>query len=52
MDNNEDIVLHELETIERNLCGDAPSERDVSEGDAGLSPSGLMSLSASGFLMA
>lgn len=52
MDNSEDIELHDLETIERDLSGDCASERDASEGDAVLSPSGIKSLSASGFMMA
>lgn len=50
MDNTEDIELHDLETIERDLSGDGASERDAS--DAISSPSGLMSLAASGFMMA
>jgi hypothetical protein len=51
MDNTEDIELHDLETIERHLSGDGASERDPREGDAVLLASGLMSLSASGFMM-
>ncbi len=54
MDNNEDIELHELETIERNLSGDIASERealDATSGYAILSPSGFMILSASGFMI-
>jgi hypothetical protein len=51
MDNTEDIELHDLETIERDLSGDWTPERDATEGDAVLSPSGLMSLSSSGFMM-
>lgn len=49
MDNTEDIDLHDLETIERDLSGE--SEHDASQGDAVLSASGLKSLSASGFMM-
>jgi hypothetical protein len=51
MDNTEDIELHDLQTIERDLSGDWASERDAKEGDAVSSTSGLMSLSATGFLM-
>jgi hypothetical protein len=51
MDNSEDIELHELETIERNLSGDAAAERDAAEGYAILSPSGFMILSPSGFMI-
>jgi hypothetical protein len=51
MDNTEDIELHDLETIERDLSGDCASEHEAREGDAALLPSGLKSLSASGFLM-
>ena len=51
MDNTEDIELHDLETIERDLSGECGSERDASEGDAVWSASGLKSLSASGFMM-
>jgi hypothetical protein len=40
MDNDEDIQLHELETIERNLESDQPPEHDA--------VSGFMVLSASG----
>lgn len=50
MDNSEDIELHELETIERNLS-DAGSERDATDGYAVLSASGFMVLSASGFMV-
>jgi hypothetical protein len=51
MDNTEDIELHELETIERNLNGEAPSEHEATEGYAILSPSGFMILSPSGFMI-
>jgi len=54
MYNNEDIELHELETIERNLSEDTTSEReplDATSGYAILSPSGFMILSASGFMI-
>jgi hypothetical protein len=51
MDNSEDIELHELETIERNLSSDVASEHDATDGYAVLSASGFMVLSASGFMV-
>ena len=54
MDISEDIELHELETIERNLSCDGAGERDAQHGTDGyavLSPSGFMVLSASGFMV-
>jgi len=52
MNNIEDIELHDLETIERDLSCDCASERDASENDTVVSPSSLMSLAVSGFMMA
>ena len=42
MDNNEDIELHELETIERNLSDDAGGERAATDGFMAPSASGFM----------
>jgi hypothetical protein len=50
MENTEDIELHELETIERNLSGEVASDQEA-EGYAILSPSGFMILSPSGFMI-
>lgn len=51
MDNDDDIELHELETIERNLSTEAMPERDATTGFEILSPSGFMILSPSGFMI-
>jgi hypothetical protein len=48
---NDDIELHELETIERNLSTEVAPERDAPTGFAILSPSGFMILSPSGFMI-
>ena len=48
---NDDIDLNELETIERNLSTEQPSEHEATEGYAVLSASGFMVLSASGFMV-
>lgn len=50
MENTEDIELHELETIERNLSGEVAPDNEA-EGYAILSPSGFMILSPSGFMI-
>jgi len=53
MNDCDDIDLHELETIERNLSGDAGERdsRDATSGYAILSASGFMILSASGLMI-
>jgi len=51
MENTEDIELHELETIERNLNRDATAEGDATPGYAIFSPSGFMIFSPSGFMI-
>jgi len=51
MDNDENIELHALETIERNLSVDATPERDVTSGFEVFSPSGFMVFSPSGFMV-
>jgi hypothetical protein len=52
MTDNDDIDLHELETIECNLSTEQPSGRDSSDGVASQSTSGFAMASASGFMMA
>ena len=52
MNDNDDIDLHELETIECNLSTEQPAERESSDGLASQSASGFMMASASGFMMA
>jgi hypothetical protein len=51
MDNDDDIQLHELETIEHNLESEQPPEQDAASGFMVLSASGFMVLSASGFMV-
>jgi hypothetical protein len=52
MDNTENIELHELETIERNLSGDVtPENNTTSDGFMVFSASGFMVFSASGFMV-
>ena len=51
MENDENIELHALETIERNLSVDATPERDVTSGFEVFSPSGFMVFSPSGFMV-
>jgi hypothetical protein len=48
---NDDIELHELETIERNLSTEIVPERDATTGFMMVSPSGFMMVSPSGFMM-
>lgn len=48
---NDDIELHELEIIERNLSTEVAPERDATTGFEILSPSGFMILSPSGFMI-
>jgi hypothetical protein len=52
MNNNDDIELYELETIECNLSAEQPAERESTDGLASQSASGFMMASASGFMMA
>jgi len=52
MNNNDDIDLYELETIERNLSVEQPAEREATDGIASQSANGFMMASASGFMMA
>jgi hypothetical protein len=48
---NDDIELHELETIERNLSTEVAPERDATTGFEVFSPSGFMVFSPSGFMV-
>ncbi|HYQ17364.1 MAG TPA: hypothetical protein VEQ58_16440 [Polyangiaceae bacterium] len=52
MNTNDDIELHELETIERKLSGEAASDSEASDGFLVASASGFLVASASGFLVA
>jgi hypothetical protein len=49
---NDDIELHELEIIERNLSTEIAPERDATTGFMIASPSGFMIASPSGFMIA
>ena len=51
MDNDENIELHALEAIERNLSTDEAPERDVTSSFEVFSPSGFMVFSPSGFMV-
>lgn len=51
MDNDENIELHTLETIEQNLSTDTAPQRDVTSGFEVFSPSGFMVFSSSGFMV-
>ena len=48
---NDDIDLHELQTIERNLSTEPAPERDGTNGFEIFSPSGFMIFSPSGFMI-
>ncbi|HEX2871848.1 MAG TPA: hypothetical protein VHP33_11340 [Polyangiaceae bacterium] len=50
--NDDDVELHELETIECNLSAEQQAEGDATDGLASQSASGFMMASASGFMMA
>jgi hypothetical protein len=50
--NDDDIELYELETIECNLSVEQPAERDSTDGLASQSAGSFMMASASGFMMA
>lgn len=52
MNNDDDIDLHELETIECNLSAEQSAERESTDALASQSASGFMMASASGFMMA
>jgi hypothetical protein len=52
MDNNDDIELYELETIECNLSAERSAQRDSTDGLASQSANSFMMASASGFMMA
>lgn len=51
MNTDDDIQLHGLETIERNLSLERPEEHEASEALMVVSASGFMDTSASGFMM-
>ena len=48
---NDDIQMHDLETIEQNLDSEKPPEQDAASGFMVPSASGFMVLSASGFMV-
>jgi hypothetical protein len=51
MNSNDDIELHDCETIERNLSVEGPENAEAAEGFLVMSASGFLMPSASGFLM-
>jgi len=51
MNTDDDIQLHGLETIERNLSLEGPPEHETSDAFMMVSASGFMMVSASGFMM-
>ena len=52
MNHEDDIELHELETIECNLSAERSAEPESTDALASQSASGFMMASASGFMMA
>jgi hypothetical protein len=51
MEIEDDIELHELETIERNLSTEPTTAQEAAAGYAIFSPSGFMIFSPSGFMI-